>query len=165
MKLIRTFSHLNGEEHLIVNRPTLYRELIGLLRESRLRTLENSRNLLRARLLQDFTETVRLLAQMAGWQETAMGFDRERISMSIHIPFGDESLPYGLLFAERLWSYAIDKIDVGVEILPTLERGVARRTKKSTKRPADGFIGAISTIRRSGRNVPPVPLLLVGITL
>lgn len=165
MGLIRTFSHLNGEEHLIVNKPALYHELMELLRESRVRALENSRNLSRIQLLQDFIKTLRLQAQTTGWQETTTGFERERITMSIHVPLRDEHLSYGPLFAERLWSYAVGNIDVGVEILPAWKRGTIRRARKFVRQPADGFSGAVSEIRRSGRNVPPVPLLLVGVSL
>jgi hypothetical protein len=165
MELVRTFSHLNGEEHLLVNKPALYHELIELLRLSRLRTLENSRNSSGVLLLRDFRQIFHLLAQTAGWQKSATGLERERISMSVHVPLGGETLSFGRLFAEQLWSYAVGNIDVGVEILPAWGYGIAGRTKKNLRRPADGFSGAVSEIRQFGRNVPPVPLLLLGVSL
>ena len=165
MASFRTFSHLNAEEYLLVNRIALYRELLKALRTARDRTVDKPKQVSGSRVLSQFTEIFYVLAKNDGWRNTKTGLEREGVYARIHLPIARGAVSFGPLFGEPLWNYSVHEMDVGVEILPSLVDGVAKRSRRIRGRCADGFHRSVALLRHVGRNVPPVPLLLIGISL
>jgi hypothetical protein len=82
-------------------------------------------------------------------------FVKDRVA--IEVQFGKYSFVAYDLFVKHMAFYVGDKIDVGIEILPTklmqglMSSGVAY------------YEGELANVVRQGRGVPAVPLILVGI--
>lgn len=82
-------------------------------------------------------------------------FVKDRVA--VEVQFGKYSFVAYDLFVKHMAFYVGDKIDVGIEILPTknlqnlMSSGVAY------------YEGELSNLVRQGRGVPAVPLVLVGI--
>ena len=62
------------------------------------------------------------------------------------------------LFVKHLAFYIGDQIDVGVEILPM------KAMQKLMSSGVGYYEGALYDLARQGRGVPPVPLVLIGIS-
>ena len=165
MTVFRTFSHLNGAEHLVVRKPSLHHEIIGILNECDRSALADgghrSVDQYHQYLGQKFARRILQL----GWFKTSRGFEKERVAMSLCTPSAVESLSLEQIFGSWLWAYSVGIIDVGVKILP-VETGRRKRRKTAEKDEFPGsFEGVIGEIKRLGRNSPLVPLLMIGLSL
>jgi len=82
-------------------------------------------------------------------------FVRDRVA--VEVQFGKYSFVAYDLFVKHMAFFVGDKIDVGIEILPT---------KKLQTLMSSGvayYEGELSNLVRQGRGVPAVPLILIGI--
>jgi hypothetical protein len=82
-------------------------------------------------------------------------FVKNRIA--VEVQFGKYSFIAYDLFVKHLAFYVRDRIDVGIEILPT-------KSMQSQMSSGPGYYeGALYDLARQGRGVPAVPLVLIGI--
>ena len=90
-------------------------------------------------------------------------FVKDRVA--VEVQFGKYAFVVYDLFVKHLLFYSGNIINVGVEILPV---------KAMSKDPSDGrlmstgiayYEGEVYNVMRHGRSSPPVPLLIVGITV
>ena len=77
--------------------------------------------------------------------------------MAIEVQFGKYAFVAYDLFVKHLAFYVGDKIDVGVEILPTK----ALQSQMSSGVPY--YEAEIYNVARQGRGVPAVPLVILGV--
>lgn len=185
MKIVETYSHMNGREYLSLRKPKIYAEIRKTIAEVDFRP-------------NAFSETFRKSLDEKGWktsrcfcydckdnlQDVAglslseqrryvertgtrnpiksfmrMGLVKNRVA--IEMPFRINTRPNTLL--KQLLFYSGDVIDVGVEILPV---------KAMTEDPNGGrmmstgvayYEGEVYNVLRHGRASPPVPLFIIGI--
>ncbi len=77
--------------------------------------------------------------------------------LAVEVQFGKYAFVAFDLFVKHMLFYSGNKIDVGIEILPT---------KEMTKKMSSGigyFEGEVYNLMRQGRTSPPVPLFIIGI--
>ena len=82
-------------------------------------------------------------------------FVKERVS--IEVQFGKYPFIEFDLFVKHLGFYHSDKIDLGVEIIPT---------KKLQSEMSSGpgyYERTLTHILRNGRGTPPVPMIIIGV--
>ena len=82
-------------------------------------------------------------------------FVKDRVA--VEVQFGKYSFVAYDLFVKHLAFYIGDRIDVGVEILPT------KSLQKEMSSGVPYYEGEFYNVVRQGRGVPAVPLILVGI--
>lgn len=165
MEAFRTFSHFNGAECLAIRKPSLHREIFELLKECHrsVPTDDDARS--NVRFLQGFSERFARLAQQLAWRKTSTGLEKEQVAMNLHIPSALERFSLEQILSNRLWSYSVGNIDVGVEILPEKIAKPRLQTRTGKEHSSDNFEKAVAEIKRLGRPGPLVPLLLIGVTL
>ncbi len=203
MKIIQTYSHLNGEEYLIVHHRTLYKEIKDVIakvdanqlktkkskearkkgrilfspkalnatfkREFRNRNWNDSRynyyitldrDLMEASMVQPYKDQKGFLTR-SGEQNPIYSFNQTdfvKDKIAVEVQFGKYAFVAYDLFVKHMMFYSGGVIDVGIEILPTKEMqaemssGIAYYEKE------------IYNLMRQGRNSPPVPLLILGVT-
>lgn len=187
MKIVETYSHMNGREYLSLRKPEIYAEIWKTIAD-----VDSRPNV--------FSETFRKSFDEKGWkasrcfcygckdslQDVAglslseqrrylertgrrnpiksfmrMGLVKNRVAIETPSHKSLGTRPDALL--KHLLFYSGDMIDVGVEILPV---------KAMTEDPNGGrlmstgvayYEGEVYNILRHGRNSPPVPLVIIGI--
>lgn len=182
MRVIERYSHLNGEEFLLVHRPGLWQEVIDVV-ESVDAEAYSSRSMAAAfatgfkalgwrhrrawapsvsndvpNQTQGLDVGVRGRVEQADAASPADGqsdFAKDRVA--VEIQFGRFPFVLHDLFGSPLALFVMDLIDVGVEVLPVKEL----EAKMALGGPC--FERSRSEIVRSGRSVPAVPLVLLGV--
>jgi len=187
MRIAEVFSHLGGEEFLIVQHPNIYseiREIIEAVKTDQLRdsleetNIEPYESLLNPRLL--FGQ-FKGLFEMRQWQnypiseESADNFSNIQFAdveypissidpsafykdkIASEIQFGRHSLVRLEIFAKALLYYYNRLIDLAVEILPMK----SMQSKMSSD--ISYFEGQVYNVLRHGRSNPAVPLVIIGI--
>jgi len=80
LKLVETYSHLNGEEYLLVHHKTRYREIVEVIRQvdaSKLRTKESEEKTMKDKLLYNpiaLNAELKRLFRRHGWQESRYSY-------------------------------------------------------------------------------------------
>jgi len=201
MKIRKTYSHLNGEEFLLVHKKELYNERIEVISSvdaERCRTkvskeikrkgdklyspkdlnkeferyfrercwcedryqyqITLNRELMEQSLLMSSKEQKEFLksrgkTSIHSYNQTDFVKDK----LAVEVQFGKYAFVAFDLFVKHMLFYSGNKIDVGIEILPT---------KKMTREMSSGigyFEGEVYNLMRQGRTSPPVPLFIIGI--
>lgn len=84
-------------------------------------------------------------------------FVKERVA--VEVQFGKYSFIAYDLFVKHMAFYVADKIDVGIEIVPM-------KCLQAEMSSGPGYYeGELFNLVREGRGVPPVPLVLVGVSI
>ncbi|GBR73348.1 type-2 restriction enzyme [Candidatus Termititenax aidoneus] len=201
MKIVSTYSHLNGLEFLLVHKSNLWLEVkrvISSINAEKCKTKISKEKTKKGQMLYSPIEMNKLFKQklsICGWTESRVSYwvtkndklIRKTLSMpadlqkreietagekaiasynqtdfvknraAIEVQFGKYSFVAYDLFVKHLAFYVGDKIDVGIEILPTkllqsqMSSGVAY------------YEGELYNVVRQGRGVPAVPLIIIGI--
>lgn len=202
MRIVQTYSHLNGLEFLLVHQKNLWHEIEQVIRSvdgescrtkiSKEKRMEgrqlyapklmnsclkdgfNKRDWKESRVNYWVTEDAKLirknLSQPASKQKQEIeknglipissynqtDFVKHRVAVEVQL--GKYAFVAFDLFVKHLAFFVSDKIDVGVEILPMKELQA-----KMSSGPAY-YERELYNLIRSGRGVPSVPLVLVGIS-
>ena len=101
-------------------------------------------------------KSIEAVGQKAIFSYNQTDFVKERAAAEVQ--FGKYSFVAYDLFVKHMAFYVGDLIDVGVEILPMKEL----QAQMSSGVPY--YEGALYDLIRVGRGVPPVPLVLIGVT-
>ena len=148
MKIAQKYSHLNGEEYLVVHHKKLYKEITRVIESidaDEFLTKESREKTMTGKMLYspiELNEAFKQKFNNMGWCESRYQY---------YITTERELLPELLLF------YSGGMINLGIEVLPT---------KKMQSRMSSGvayYEGEVYNVLRHGRNNPPVPLLILGI--
>jgi hypothetical protein len=202
MKIDALYSHLNGQEHIIVHMPHMWQEIetvIASVDAEVCRTKVSQEKTKVGRVLFSPVEMNRLFKaelERRSWSEArtaywvtrdhdlilrtmnmspddqrqeiiAAGQDafysynqtdfvKERIA--IEIQFGKYAFVAFDLFVKHMAFFVGNKIDVGVEVLPT------KRLANEMSSGVPYYEGELYNLLRQGRSTPAVPLVLVGIS-
>ncbi len=201
MKIVDTYSHLNGLEFLIVHKPELWQEIQEVIKKidgSKCKTKVSKEKNMKGRLLYSPIEMNKLfknLLELKQWKESRVSYwitkderlirktlmmppekQKEEIEQSgyqpffsynqtdfvkdrvaIEIQFGKYAFVAYDLFVKHLAFYVGDKIDVGIEILPT------KALQSQMSSGVAYYEGELYNVIRQGRGVPAVPLVIIGI--
>lgn len=187
MKIVETYSHMNGEEYLSVRKPMIYAEIRKTIANIDFRS-------------DVFNETFRKSFDEQGWkasrcfcygckdnlQDVAglslseqrrylersgthnpvksfmrMGLVKNRVAIEAPLHKSLGARPNALL--KHLLFYSNDMIDVSVEILPVKAMAEDPNGGRLMSTGIAYYEGEVYNILRHGRNSPPVPLLVIGI--
>jgi len=164
VKIVETYSHLNGLEFLLVHKKGLWEEIQNVINEidgETCKTKVSKEKRMKGRLLYspiDLNKAFKEQLETKKWTESrsrVRDFLKDRVA--IEVQFGKYSFVAYDLFAKHLAFYVSDQIDVGIEILPMkslqgqMSSGVAY------------YEGELYNVIRQGRGVPAVPLVIIGI--
>ena len=166
MKIAKMHSHLNGHEHLLINNPSLWDDVMFLIGKLDLSgchaTGLEERGVDRIFRGSIICDRLRRDLLGRGWSELPAStrvrrqFIRDRTSISLN--FGKRSANACDPLAGHIALFLCDTIDVGVTLLPSQEL-------QSRMRPGTACYEAeIDNLLRQGRGTPAVPLVLIGIT-
>ena len=151
------------QEKVLYNRRDLYGQFSGLLKnqgwkESRISYwVTRNEELVRKTLAlpaEEQKQEIIAAGETPIYSDCQTDFVKDRTA--IEVQFGNHSLVAYDLFVKHFAFYVSDQIDVGIEILPM---------KSLHDRMSSGvpyFEGEFYNIIRQGRNVPAVPLVLIG---
>lgn len=138
MRAIKVHSHLGGYEHIYIHIPQIWDEVCSLIQGHDSHFSIGS-----------FASRLR----EQGWvQRGAVEFIKQRLALNL-FPAAQECGAY----ANQATLFAVDQIDVGIEILPM---------KSMQSQMSSGvayYEGELYNVVRNGRGVPAVPLVIVGI--
>ena len=151
MKIVATYSHLNGLEFLTVNRPDLWREVESIIDTKQI-LKGNVDNITKigGRMVQAF--------QKRHWEPVQDSFgciSKDRVLIEIKLDNSKQT--NGLWFVKHLAFYVRDEIDVGIEILPM------KSLQQQMSSGPGYYEGELYNVIRNGRGVPAVPLVMIGI--
>jgi hypothetical protein len=176
MKIIETYSHLNGLEYLLVRKKALWKEVRRVIqavdghtcniKPSKGYPMPAKPRYSPKRASRTFSE----LLTARGWTESKLSVaaGNESISrcntsdflkdrVAIEVQFGKKVFEACDLFMSHLASYVRDQIDVGIEIL-------AMTSPQADIKPRLGYYqGELHNLIRVRRGVPAVPLVLIGV--
>ncbi len=180
MNIIEIYSHFNGLDFLKIHRKRLWEEIIRIIRSVAAETCKVNdtekghaigynpkafENCFKELLLdfgfgKDENDTSIKMnskesygARLSNFNGTC--FIKDRIAVQVLFDQYYSATP--VLFERHLALYTIDKIDVGVSILPMK----SLQTQMSSGVPY--YEGELYNVIRQGRGVPAVPLVIVGI--
>src|SRR3990167_607953 len=187
MKIVETYSHMNGGDYLSLRKPEIYAEIRKTIAD--VDTRPNA-----------FSETFHKSFDKKGWkasrcfcygckdnlQDVAglslseqrrylertgtrnpvksfmrMGLIKSRVAIETPLQKSFSTRPDALL--KQLLFYSGDMIDVGVEILPMKAMAEDPNGGRLMSTGIAYYEGEVYNILRHGRNSPPVPLLVIGI--
>ena len=186
MRIIETYSHLNGLEYLLVHKPQLWQEIKDVIQEvdenTSKATISKERNTkglfqynpvemnkVFKRLLKDKEWTESWVAMSPEQQKEEIGqagsspifsynqTDFVKDRVAIEVQFGKYSFVAYDLFVKHLAFFMGDKIDVGIEILPM------KQLQSQMSSGVSYYEGELYNVIRQGRGVPAVPLVIIGI--
>jgi hypothetical protein len=159
MKLIETYSHLNGLEYLLVHKKPLWdevKEVISSIDAVKYKT--KVEKLIRKTLTMSpdkQKEEIESQSEKAIFSYNQTDFVKDRVA--IEVQFGKYSFVAYDLFVKHIAFYIGDKIDVGIEILPM------KSLQSQMSSGVAYYEGELYNVVRQGRGVPAVPLILIGI--
>lgn len=201
MKIAKTYSHLNGEEYMLVHHPELYNELKEAIHNIDIEGCKTKVSKEKTKMGQllysppDINEQFRKQLNSKGWNESVYRYyisnnrevidellalpyekqkehllERGEVALSsykqtdfvkdkiaVEVQFGKYAFVAFDLFVKHLLFYSGNVINLGIEILPT---------KKLCSEMSSGiayYEGEVYNVLRSGRNNPPVPLIIIGV--
>ena len=201
MRIVARYSHLNGEEFLLVHRRKLWDEIlevIGSVDAEECRTKVSRERTMAGSLLYspiDMNKAMSSGFKRRGWEQRRQGFwvtaddrivrsivslppdqQREAIEaagyepiysynqtdfvkqrVAVEVQFGKYAFVAHDLFVKHMAFFVSDVIDVGVEILPMKE------LEKDMSSGVPYYERDLLNVMRQGRNVPAVPLVLIGV--
>lgn len=201
MKVVESYSHLNGLEFLLVHKPRLWEEIkdvISFVSAEACKTKVSKEKTMKGKLLYSpiaMNAAFSKLLRGRTWEESRVSywvtrnerlirktltmpaeeqkkeieaagetpifsynqtdFVKERVA--VEVQFGKYSFVAYDLFVKHLAFYVGDRIDVGVEILPT------KSLQSQMSSGVAYYEGELYNVIRQGRGVPAVPLVIVGI--
>lgn len=203
MKIVEKYSHLNGEEYLIVHHGDIYKEIIDIIQSvdaDNFKTKVSKEKTMKGKLLYNPDELNREFKRLfkdKDWEDVRYSYyvttdylimqelvtlplkeqkeflikkgvaspihsykqtDFVKENIAIEVQFGKYAFVAYDLFVKHLLFYSGGVINVGIEILPMK----SMKSKMSTG--IAYYEGEVYNILRHGRNNPPVPLLIIGIT-
>lgn len=202
MKVGQKYSHLNGEEFLLVHRKSLYDEILEVIEKI-------DADLFKTKLSKEKTKSgeylyspiemnkeFRKLFWVKGWEEDRYSYyitlNREHMEktiqmttteqkqylekqkeiepifsynqtdfvkdkIAVEVQFGKYPFVAYDLFVKHMLFYTGNKIDLGIEILPT------KVLQKQMSSGVAYFEKEVYNLMRQGRTSPPVPLLILGV--
>ena len=201
MKIVQTYSHLNGLEYLLVHKKKLWSEVKSVIESVdgiACKTKVSKEKTMSGKMLYspiDMNKAFSELLSGRGWSESRVNYwvtkserlirqtlskpaeeqkaeivaagetpifsynqtDFVKDRVAIEVQFGKYSFVAYDLFVKHLAFYVRDQIDVGIEIL-------AMKSLQSNMSSGPGYYeGELYNIIRSGRGVPAVPLVLLGV--
>ena len=160
MQIAALYSHLNGEEYLIVHRPALWKEVQSVIAEvdaESCRTKVSQEKRKQGRTLyspKHMNRAFKIGLEGRGWS----GRHKTFWVTSDEVQFGKYSFVAHDLFVKHLSFYVSDMIDVGIEILPMKE------LERDMSSGVPYYERDLLNVIRQGRGVPAVPLVLIGVT-
>ena len=201
MQIKATYSHLNGEEYLLVHRRELWEEVksvIARIDASDCRTKMSREKTRFGEMLYspvDMNRAFKTGLESRGWQERRNTFwvtDDERLMrriyafpsdqqkqaiekagrapimsynqtdfvkerVAVEVQFGKYAFVAHDLFVKHMAFYISDVIDIGIEILPMKE------LEREMSSGVPYYERDLLNILRQGRNIPAVPLVIIGI--
>ena len=173
MKIVETYSHLNGLEYLLVHKPNLWREIQSVINNAEFKRLLRAKSWEESRVSYWVTKSEKLIRktltmtpeeqkkeiEAAGevpiFSYNQTDFVKDRVA--VEVQFGKYSFVAYDLFVKHLAFYIGDHIDVGVEILPM------KSLQSHMSSGVPYYEGEFYNVVRQGRGVPAVPLVIIGI--
>ncbi len=203
MKIIEKYSHLNGEECLIVHHKAILDEILDVIKNvdaEKFRTKVSREKTMKGKRLYNpkaLNKAFDRLFQQRDWKAVKYSYyvttdrsimnelitlplkkqkefllqrginspilsykqtDFVKDNIAVEVQFGKYSFVAYDLFVKHLLFYTGGVINVGVEVLPMkfmqaqMSTGIAY------------YEGEVYNVLRHGRNNPPVPLLIIGVT-
>lgn len=142
MDITSKFSHLNGLEFLLIQKPYLWQEIQTILAKA------------------ESEQSAQELFFKAEWKRTQDHrahpmnyFAKDRVALEFWK--GKVSSPE--FYARHLAFYVGDRIDVGIKILPM------KSLQQQMSSGVAYYEGELYNVIRQGRGVPAVPLVLIGV--
>jgi hypothetical protein len=191
MKVAQKYSHLNGEEYLIVHHKKLYKEIIETIESidaSKFMTKESKEKTMAGKMLYspiELNKTFNDKFNKLGWHETRYQYyvttDKKLLPELIALPYERQkdflvskgvNDPISSYKQVQFGKYAFVAFDLFVKHLLFYSGGVINLgievlpTKKMQAQMSSGvayYEGEVYNVLRHGRNNPPVPLLILGI--
>lgn len=201
MKIVETYSHLNGLEFLLVHRQDLWGEIQEVIEQvdamacktkvskekkragnllyspiemnKAFKTLLEEKHWIENRINYWVTKDEKLIRKTLSLPAAEQKEEIERAGHSpifsynqtdfvksrvaIEIQFGKYAFVAYDLFVKHLAFYVGDKIDVGIEILPT------KKLQSEMSSGVSYYESELYNVIRQGRGVPAVPLVIIGI--
>lgn len=176
MQIGAKYSHLNGEEYLLVHKPALWQEVQDVIAgvdaaacKTGLESIDwaerrntfwvtDDEKLLRG-IYGLSSEEQKLAIQNAGHEPimpcNQTDFVKDRVA--VEVQFGKYALVAHDLSVKHLSFYVADIIDAGIEILPMKE------LEKEMSSGVPYYERDLLNVLRQGRGVPAVPLVLIGV--
>ena len=202
MRIAARYSHLNGEEFLIVRHPDLWdeiQEVVSFIDAEACRTKVSKERGMAGKLVYspiDMNKAFKQGLESKGWTQRRSTFwvtsDEKIMRITAHRPaeeqqeiieqagleaimsynqtdfvkdrvavevqFGKYAFVAHDLFVKHMSFFVSDIIDVGIEILPMKE------LEREMSSGVPYYERDLLNILRQGRNIPAVPLVLIGIT-
>ena len=181
MRIVETYSHFNGLEYLMVQKPSLLQEIRTAISSVDIAACLASESMPgESRYASD--KMILLFSKhfhQHGWDDPRIAFSvireeqvvQRTLAMSAEIPqtdfvkdrvaveiqFGKYAFVAYDLFVKHLAFYVSDQIDVGVEILPM------KALQAQMSSGVGYYEGELYNVVRQGRGVPAVPLVIIGI--
>jgi hypothetical protein len=182
MKVAAKYSHLGGEEFLLVHHAPLYEELLGAIHEASAPAQSGVDRPVRISSGKQWlafhgSKALARLLQARGWiapkltaypggeaagpapplrkSAAPRHFVKEGVDVAVQL--GRRPRYQFELFAGHMLLYRSGEIDVGVHILPTKEM------QPEMSSGVAYYEGEVYNVLRHGRNNPPVPLLIIGV--
>ena len=154
MKISNVHSHLNGLEFMLVNRPELWREIQDLVSG-----VDIDAEIPKGSSWVAWKKTVFALLRQRQWQDSSnrkvKALTRDRVLFDIGLSKND--FPSNYLFAIPLALFALDEIDVGIQVLPM------NSLRHNRKKDAACYLNGIHDLVKKGRGIPAVPLVIIGV--
>jgi hypothetical protein len=203
MEIVEKYSHLNGEEYLIVHHSDIYdeiKEVIKIIDAGKCKNKISKEKTMRGRLLyspQCLNLEFKKQFKKVNWGEKRYSYyvttdyqtmqklinvplleqkkilvdegidvpiqsykqtDFVKENIAIEVQFGKYAFVAYDLFVKHLLFYSGGVINVGIEVLPMKSLQVKMSTGVAY------YEGEVYNVLRHGRNNPPVPLLIIGVT-
>ena len=187
MKIAQKYSHLNGEEYLLVHHKKLYKEIIDTIRSidaSNFMTKESKEKTMRGKMLYspiELNRTFNKKFKELGWNESRYQYyittDQKILPELIMLPYDKQKdflISKGIKYpisSYKQTDFVKDQIAVEVQFgkyaFVAFDLFVKHLlTKKMQAQMSSGvayYEGEVYNVLRHGRNNPPVPLLILGI--
>jgi len=203
MKIIEKYSHLNGEEYLLVHHKKVYKEIIDIIQSieaEKFRTKVSKEKTMKGKLLynpDELNREFKRLFKEKDWKDVRYSYyvttdylimqelitlplekqkefliekgvtspiysykqtDFVKENIAIEVQFGKYAFVAYDLFVKHLLFYSGGVINVGIEILP------AKSMQSEMSTGIAYYEGEVYNVLRHGRNNPPVPLLIIGVS-
>lgn len=203
MKIVEKYSHLNGEEYLLVHLKKVYKEIVDIIRSvdaDKLRTKVSEEKTMKGKLLYNpdqMNREFKRLFKAKNWKDVRYSYyvttdysimqeliglplekqkdflvskgvsspihsykqtDFVKDNIAIEVQFDKYPFVAYDLFVKHLLFYSGGIINVGIEILPM------KAMQSEMSSGIAYYEGEVYNVLRHGRNNPPVPLLIVGVT-
>lgn len=137
MRIVKTCSHLNGLDHMLIHKAELWSEIQQVLDQANQVQSPVESGLDDVALAKQLTASFK--QRDWHWRENGLfSLVKDRIALGFQT--GEYS------FAKHVALYVQDEIDVGIEILPMTS-----------------FQEAATEVTGNGRGVPAVPLVMIGV--